>query len=147
MLFRPLLLTALCAQEAIGLGWSLIETRRREREAQQASSIERRDVDPTKLYKEHNLSVPIDHFHNDSMYEPHSNSKFNLRYWFDDSFYKPGGPVFVLTGGETDASTRLAYLQKGIVHQVIKATGGMGMVSLRGDANRSRKSRTKSMHS
>lgn len=29
------------------------------------------DVDPSLLYPAYNLTVPIDHFHNDSIYEPH----------------------------------------------------------------------------
>jgi hypothetical protein len=29
------------------------------------------DTDPSLLYPAHTLSVPIDHFHNDSLYEPH----------------------------------------------------------------------------
>lgn len=29
------------------------------------------DIDPSLLYPAYNLSVPIDHFHNDSLYEPH----------------------------------------------------------------------------
>lgn len=29
------------------------------------------DYDPSLLYSAYNLSVPIDHFHNDSLYEPH----------------------------------------------------------------------------
>lgn len=29
------------------------------------------DTNPSLLYPAHNLSVPIDHFHNDSLYEPH----------------------------------------------------------------------------
>lgn len=53
---------------------------------------------------------------------------FNLRYWFDASYYKPGGPVFVLLGGETFGDDRLPFLQKGIVHQVIEATGGLGVI-------------------
>lgn len=86
------------------------------------------DLDLTLLYPERNLSVPIDFFHNDTRYEPHSNGSFNLRYWFDDTYYKPGGPVFVLLGGETDGAGRLPFLQKGIVHQVIKATNGLGVI-------------------
>ena len=31
------------------------------------------------------------------------NAKFDLRYWFDTTYYKPGGPVIVLQAGETDA--------------------------------------------
>jgi hypothetical protein len=85
-------------------------------------------VDLETLYPERNLSVPIDFFHNETRYEPHSNGTFNLRYWFDKTYYKPGGPVFVLLGGETDGAGRLPFLQKGIVHQVIEATGGMGVI-------------------
>ncbi|KAH8883368.1 peptidase S28 [Thozetella sp. PMI_491] len=80
------------------------------------------------LYPEYNLSVPIDHFHNDSIYEPHSDETFNLRYWFDASYYKPGGPVIVLQGGETSGANRLPFLQKGIVAQLIKATNGLGVI-------------------
>jgi hypothetical protein len=73
----------------------------------------RDDIDPALLYPEHNISVPVDHFFNESKYEPHTNATFNLRYWFDKTYYKPGGPVIVLQGGETDGSGRLPYLQKG----------------------------------
>ena len=62
------------------------------------------------------------------MYEPHSNGKFNVRYWFDASNYKPGGPVIVLMGGETSGDDRLVYLQKGILAQMAKATNGVGVV-------------------
>jgi hypothetical protein len=86
------------------------------------------DVDPTLLYPERNMSIPVDHFHNDSSYAPHSTAFFNNRYWFDASFYKKGGPVIVLQSGETDASARLVYLQKGLLHQMIKATNGIGVV-------------------
>lgn len=86
------------------------------------------DFDLTLLYPERNLSVPIDFFHNETRYEPHANGSFNLRYWFDATYYKPGGPVFVLLGGETSGEGRLPFLQKGIVHQVIEATGGLGVI-------------------
>ena len=97
------------------------------------ANIERRDLvrradDLTRFYPERNLSVPVDFFPNDKRYEPHSTAKFNLRYWFDATYYKPGGPVFVLLGGETDGEGRLPFLQKGIVHQVIKATNGIGVI-------------------
>lgn len=80
------------------------------------------------LYPGYNVSVPIDHFHNDSKYEPHSDGYFNLRYFFDASHYVPGGPVIVLQSGETDATERLPYLQKGILAQLAEATGGIGVV-------------------
>ncbi|KAH7066081.1 serine peptidase-like protein [Paraphoma chrysanthemicola] len=86
------------------------------------------EVDLEVLYPEHNISVPVDFFHNETRYEPHSNASFNLRYWFDATYYKPGGPVFVLLGGETDGAGRLPFLQKGIVYQVAKATGGLGVI-------------------
>ncbi|KAL8871344.1 MAG: hypothetical protein Q9174_002799, partial [Haloplaca sp. 1 TL-2023] len=87
------------------------------------------DVDPlTILYPEHNLSVPIDHFHNDTKYFPHSNVSFPLRYWFDASFYKPGGPIIVLQSGETSGVGRLPFLQKGIVNILAKATNGIGVI-------------------
>ena len=90
--------------------------------------ISKRDVDPLTLYPAYNLSVPIDHFHNESMYEPHSSGTFNLRYFFDATYYKPGGPVIVLESGETSVTDRLPFLQKGIVHQLAEATGGVAVV-------------------
>lgn len=87
-----------------------------------------RDVDLTALYPEYNLSTPIDHFHNDSLYAPHSDGKFNMRYWFDAQYYKPGGPVIVLFAGETSGVGRLPFLQKGIVYQLAKATNGLGVI-------------------
>ncbi|RMZ75626.1 hypothetical protein DV738_g5401, partial [Chaetothyriales sp. CBS 135597] len=88
----------------------------------------RDDVDPKLLYPEHNISVPVDHFFNETKYEPHSNASFNLRFWFDATYYEPGGPVIVLQGGETDASGRLVHLQKGILYELSKATRGLGVV-------------------
>jgi hypothetical protein len=78
-------------------------------------------------YPTHNLSVPISHFPDSPRYTPHVDSTFPLRYWFDAQYYKSGGPVIVFDGGETDASTRLAYLQKGIIHILAKATNGIGL--------------------
>lgn len=94
----------------------------------QAANLHKRDVDPSLLYPAHNLSVPVDHFHNDSLYEPHSNASFPLRYWFDASHYKKGGPVIVLQGGETSGEDRLPYLQKGLLAQLAAATHGVGVV-------------------
>ena len=60
----------------------------------------------------------MDYFHNESCYEPHSNEFFNLRYWFDASNYKPGGPVIVLQSGETSGVGRLPFLQKGVFKEM-----------------------------
>lgn len=112
--------------------------------SQHESHLSKRDVNPGLLYAAHNFSVPIDHFHNDSLYEPHSNDTFSLRYWFDASYYKQGGPVIVLQAGETSADFRLPILQKGrlsdvnlqypvltltgILAQLAQATNGVGVV-------------------
>lgn len=98
------------------------------RQSSSPSTLAKRDVNPSLLYPTHNLSVPVDHFHNESKYEPHSDATFPLRYWFDATYYKPGGPVIVLESGETSAVGRLPFLQKGIVYQLAKATGGLGVI-------------------
>ncbi|KAI4602078.1 hypothetical protein KJ359_010944 [Pestalotiopsis sp. 9143b] len=79
-------------------------------------------------YPVYNFSVPVDHFHNESKYEPHSDEFFNLRYWFDARYYKPGGPVIVLAAGETSGVGRLPYIQKGVVAQIANATNGISVV-------------------
>lgn len=84
--------------------------------------------DLTNLYPPQTISVPIDHFHNSTLYLPHTNDTFSLRYFFDASYYKPHGPVIVLQGGETSAVGRLPFLQKGILHDLIVATHGIGVV-------------------
>jgi hypothetical protein len=88
----------------------------------------KKDYDPSKLYIPFNLSVPIDHFHNETKYAPHDQGTFPLRYWFDSSHYKPGGPVILLAAGETDGGDRLPILQKGIVSILSRATNGIGVI-------------------
>ncbi|RAL58380.1 hypothetical protein DID88_006060 [Monilinia fructigena] len=88
----------------------------------------RDDTDASLLYPTYNLSVPIDYFHNETRYEPHSNGTFPLRYWFDATYYKPGGPVIILQSGETNAEGRLSFLQKGLLHELAVATNGIGVV-------------------
>ncbi|KAF2198246.1 peptidase S28 [Delitschia confertaspora ATCC 74209] len=99
-----------------------------EQKASRRGLYKRDALDLEVLYPEHNLSVPIDHFHNETRYEPHSNGTYDLRYWFDASHYKPGGPVIVLESGETSGVGRLPFLQKGIVAQLAEATGGVGVI-------------------
>lgn len=78
--------------------------------------------------KAYDIPVPVDHFHNDTRYEPHSDAQFHLRYWLDTSNYRPGGPVIVLHSGEFDSTGRLPYLEHGIVPVLTKAFGGVGLV-------------------
>ncbi|KAA8648062.1 hypothetical protein EYZ11_011251 [Aspergillus tanneri] len=79
-------------------------------------------------YPEYTLSVPVDHFHNESRYEPHTDEHFALRYWFDASHYEKGGPVIVIAAGETDATERFPFLSQGIVTQLAKAYHGIGVI-------------------
>jgi hypothetical protein len=88
----------------------------------------KKDYDPSKLYVPFNISVPIDHFHNESKYAPHSLGTFPLRYWFDASHYKQGGPVLLLAAGETAGEDRLPILQKGIISILSRATNGLGVI-------------------
>lgn len=125
----PVILAGLVELTSARLGTSLWQARLRAIAARgrvEVTSSSRPDL--TKLYPEYNLSVPIDHFHNDSLYEPHSDDSFNLRYWFDASHYKEGGPVFVFESGEDDAQPRLPILNKGIIYQLAKATNGIGVI-------------------
>jgi len=105
-----------------------IEQRVRKTTISNRALQKREDTDPSLLYPAYNLSVPVDHFHNDSLYEPHSDEMFNLRYWFDATYYKEGGPVIVLQSGETDGVGRLGFLQKGLLHELAVATNGIGVV-------------------
>lgn len=79
-------------------------------------------------YAEHNISVPVDHFHNDTRYAPHSDDTFNLRYWFDAKHYQKGGPVIVIAAGETDATARFPFLSQGIVSRLAERYHGLGVI-------------------
>ncbi|KAI9372351.1 serine carboxypeptidase S28-domain-containing protein [Aspergillus egyptiacus] len=79
-------------------------------------------------FPEYNFSAPIDHFHNESRYEPHSNGVFNLRYWFDSTHYRSGGPVFVIAAGEADGEERFPFLSQGIVTELAKTYNGLGVI-------------------
>jgi hypothetical protein len=61
-------------------------------------------------------------------YEPHVNTTFKQRYFFDSSYYKPGGPVFLYIGGETSGESRFSNLQTGIIQILMNATNGLGVI-------------------
>ena len=86
------------------------------------------DLDLSSDRPSYNFSVPVDHFHNDSRYEPHSDDTFPLRYWLDDRHYAPGGPVIMLAAGEVTGAARLPFLEHGIVSILAEALGGLGVV-------------------
>ncbi|KAJ4298995.1 hypothetical protein N0V90_004239 [Kalmusia sp. IMI 367209] len=80
------------------------------------------------VYQPHTIDQPIDHLHNEARYEPHTNATFTQRYFFDASYYKPGGPVFLYIGGETSGESRFSNLRNGIIHILMEATNGLGVI-------------------
>ena len=82
----------------------------------------------SERYPARYLEVPIDHFHNDSFYAPHSDDTFRLRYFSEEFHYRPGGPLIILDGGETSVEDRLPFLASGIVKILCEATGGIGVI-------------------
>ncbi|GAA5967319.1 hypothetical protein JCM3765_005600 [Sporobolomyces pararoseus] len=64
----------------------------------------------------------------ESEYDGKGGATFKQRYWFDATFYKKGGPVYLLDAGETNAEGRLPFLEKGISKILSEATGGIGIV-------------------
>lgn len=54
--------------------------------------------------------------------------EWHQRYWFDATFYKPGGPVYLLDGGETSGEDRIPFLETGILRILAEATGGLGVI-------------------
>ncbi|WWC91094.1 uncharacterized protein L201_006035 [Kwoniella dendrophila CBS 6074] len=74
------------------------------------------------LYKAHCFPQKISHF------DDEVNGTFCQRYWIDTSFYKDGGPVFLLDGGETSGEDRVPFLERGILQILSNSTNGIGIV-------------------
>lgn len=64
--------------------------------------------------------------HDPEVPAPSEGATFKQRFWFDSTFYRPGGPVILLDGGETDGEGRLPFLKEGILRILSEATGGIG---------------------
>src|SRR3569833_2423691 len=79
-------------------------------------------------YAANTIDMPIDHFPNERLYRPHTNSTFKQYYYFDSKYYKPGGPVFLYIGGETDGRNRFSNLRAGIIQILMIATNGLGVI-------------------
>ncbi|ORX95978.1 peptidase S28 [Clohesyomyces aquaticus] len=79
-------------------------------------------------YPAHTIDMPIDHFPHESRYAPHEKGTFKQRYFFDSSYYKPGGPVFLYIGGETSGESRFSNLRTGIIQILMQAFGGLGVI-------------------
>ena len=89
-------------------------------------SIERRQ--DSSAYPAHIINTPIDHFPNSPRYAPHTNATFPQRYYFDSTYYKPGGPIYLYIGGETSGPSRFSNLQTGIIQILMSATNGLGVI-------------------
>lgn len=63
-----------------------------------------------------------------SHFDDSVNGTFCQRYWVDASSYTPGGPVYLLDGGEISGEYRLPFLEKGILDILSNATGGLSIV-------------------
>lgn len=72
--------------------------------------------------------MPISHFPDSPRYAPHTNATFEQRYYFDDTYYQPGGPVFLYIGGETSGPSRFSNLETGIIQILMNATNGLGVI-------------------
>ncbi|KAL9115347.1 MAG: hypothetical protein Q9227_000668 [Pyrenula ochraceoflavens] len=72
--------------------------------------------------------MPLDHFPEDPRYAPHSNETFVNQYWLDTSNYRNGGPVIIHALGEDSPSYDLTWLQKGLLHELAVATGGVAIL-------------------
>lgn len=87
----------------------------------QPNSIESAISAAAPSFPQYNFTQPLDHFADTGF-------TFQQRYWVDDRYYKPGGPVIVLDSGESSGTGRLPYLQQGVVQILANATGGLGIV-------------------
>ena len=79
-------------------------------------------------YPAHTIDMPIDHFPKNPRYVPHTNATFSQRYYFDSTYYKPGGPVYLYIGGETSGPSRFSNLETGIIQILMNATNGLGVI-------------------
>jgi Serine carboxypeptidase S28 len=106
----------LCALAALG-GANPASSQSREKRAASSAYAAHAIDQPVCVLTSHSSNpsdnVQIDHFQNSSRYKPHTKDTFKQRYFFDSSYYKPGGPVFLYIGGETSGESRFSNLQTG----------------------------------
>ncbi|KAF2855348.1 hypothetical protein T440DRAFT_386189 [Plenodomus tracheiphilus IPT5] len=88
----------------------------------------KRAEEAAPAYKAHSIDQPIDHFPSSDRYLPHTNDTFKQRYFFDSSYYKPGGPVFLYIGGETSGESRFSNLQTGLIQILMQKFSGLGVI-------------------
>nr|XP_033330196.1 putative serine protease K12H4.7 [Megalopta genalis] len=63
------------------------------------------------------IEQPLDHFN------PRENRTWSMRYYENSALFKPGGPIFIMIGGEWEIST--GYLQTGLMYDIAKAHNAM----------------------
>ena len=70
------------------------------------------------------FTQPLDHFYNST------DATFPQRFWVNSRHYepRPGAPVIIIDGGETNGEDRLPFLDTGIADILARATGGVGVV-------------------
>jgi hypothetical protein len=75
-------------------------------------------------FRPETFTQPLDHFYNST------NATFPQRFWVNSRHYepRPGAPVIVIDGGETNGEDRLPFLDTGIADILARATGGVGVV-------------------
>ncbi|KAF8514159.1 serine carboxypeptidase S28-domain-containing protein [Gautieria morchelliformis] len=68
------------------------------------------------------FTQPLDHFDNQNPFT------FQQHFWVNSNFYKPGGPVILLEGGEAPGLDRVPFISTGVAAKLANATGGLCMV-------------------
>ncbi|KAF8467929.1 peptidase S28 [Russula ochroleuca] len=93
------------------------------RAASTASTSKQQQQYATRFHVE-TFTQPLDHFYNST------DATFPQRFWVNSRHYKPrpGAPVIVIDGGETNGEDRLPFLDTGIGDILARATGGVGVV-------------------
>ncbi|KAI2612986.1 peptidase S28 [Hypoxylon fragiforme] len=81
-------------------------------------------------YAAHYFDQQINHFPDDEQFAKSnlSHGTFTQRYYYDTSYYKPGGPVYLYISGETSGPSRFSNLQTGIIQILMEATDGLGVI-------------------
>ncbi|KAI0015344.1 serine carboxypeptidase S28-domain-containing protein [Xylariomycetidae sp. FL0641] len=95
---------------------------------QAAEALQKKRDTPREdlTYKANYFQQKINHFPENGL--PYANETFTQRYYFDHSYYKPGGPVYLYIGGETSGPSRFSNLQTGIIQILMKETNGLGVI-------------------
>ena len=64
-----------------------------------SSGIQERKLSSVGAFNVQTIDIPLDHFTTD-------NRTFKNRFFVNDTYYKPGGPVFFYDNGEQGASSK-----------------------------------------